>query len=60
MLFLAQVHSLGTLPESEMEQAQLFETLPTNLTYSNVTPLLIEEAAKHICEMETIESKIII
>ncbi len=43
-VFLAQVHSLGTLPESEIKEARLFDILPENLTYPNVTPVLIQLA----------------
>lgn len=46
MVFLAIVHSLGTLPESEIEKVELFEKLPENLTYPNVSPKLYEEAKK--------------
>ncbi|MGM9549065.1 MAG: NUDIX domain-containing protein [Faecousia sp.] len=44
MVFLAVIHRLGTLPESEMQEVRLFDTLPENLTYPNVTPHLIAEA----------------
>ena len=46
MVFLAKVHSLGTLPDSEMERVQMFTQLPDNLTYPNVTPVLMGEAIK--------------
>ena len=46
MVFLADIHHLGILPESEMKETQLFEKLPEHLTYPNVTPKLIEEADK--------------
>jgi hypothetical protein len=49
-VFLAKVHSLGTLPESEMERVQAFAQLPENLTYPSVTPVLMAEALK--CEKE--------
>lgn len=52
MVFLAVVHSLGALPESEMQEARLFEKLPENLTYPNVTPQLMEETYRLLCEME--------
>lgn len=45
-VFLAEIHSLGNLPESEMKEVRLFDTLPENLTYPNVTPRLMEEAKK--------------
>lgn len=46
MVFLAVVHELGDLPESEMQEVQVFEDLPENLTYPIVTPLLVKEAEK--------------
>ena len=46
MVFLAVVHELGELPESEMQEVRLFEELPENLTYPKMTPLLAAEAEK--------------
>ena len=43
-VFLAVVHSLDELPDSEMEKIELFEKLPEDLTYPNVSPMLYEEA----------------
>lgn len=40
-VFLAQVHHLGALPESEMKETMFFEALPENLTYPDVTPVLM-------------------
>lgn len=45
-VFLARVRHLGTMPESEMQEIGLFDTLPENLTYPNVTPRLFAEAEK--------------
>ena len=47
MVFLAVVHELGNLPESEMQEVRLFEELPENLTYPKMTPMLIKEAKKY-------------
>ena len=33
MVFLAVVHSLGELPESEINEIKIFDSLPTELTY---------------------------
>lgn len=52
MVFVAGIHHLGTLPESEMQEVRLFEKLPENLTYPNVTPRLMEEAYRLLCAME--------
>ena len=48
VVFLAVVHALGELPESEMAEVRLFDQLPDNLTYPNVSPRLYYEAAKHL------------
>ena len=46
MVFLAIVHSLGDLPDSEMSEIALFETLPQELTYPLTSPVLYGEAEK--------------
>ncbi len=46
MVFLAVVHSLGDLPESEMKEIKIFDTLPKELTYPKVSPRLYAEAEK--------------
>ncbi len=46
MVFLAKIHSFGELPESEMKETRLFAKLPGDLTYPDVTPVLIGEAEK--------------
>ena len=45
-VFLAIVHSLDELPDSEMSETKLFKKIPKNLTYPNVSPRLYEEAYK--------------
>ncbi len=44
MAFAAVVHTLNELPPYEMAEVKVFETLPDNLTYPDVTPLLFEQA----------------
>ena len=46
IVFLAVVHSLGELPESEMQETRLFEVLPAELTYPQTSPKLYAEAEK--------------
>ena len=46
MVFLAVVHSIGELPESEMQEIGMFEELPENLTYPQTSPVLYKEAEK--------------
>ena len=45
-VFLAVAEELGDLPDSEMAEIRLFEVLPENLTYPNVTPRLFAEAER--------------
>ena len=52
VVFLAVVHALGELPPSEMAEVQLFDQLPANLTYPNVSPHLYQEAAKRLADLE--------
>ena len=46
MVFLAVVHSIGELPESEMQEIGIFDELPENLTYPQTSPVLYREAEK--------------
>ena len=46
VVFLAVVHEMGELPQSEMAEVRLFDALPENLTYPNVSPRLYQEAAR--------------
>lgn len=40
MVFHAEIHELGDMPESEMAETCLFDGLPENLTYPAITPEL--------------------
>ena len=51
MVFLAVVHSIGELPESEMQEIGMFEKLPENLTYPQTSPVLCREAEKRLKEL---------
>lgn len=42
-VFTAEIHCLGSLPESEMAEVGLFDKLPENLTYPDITPKLFAE-----------------
>ena len=53
MVFLAVVHSLGELPESEMKETKLFDKLPGELTYPQTSPKLYAEAEKVLKEILT-------
>lgn len=39
-VFFAEISKMGKLPESEMAEVKLFPTLPENVTYPGITPLL--------------------
>ncbi len=51
MVFLAVVHSLGQLPESEMKEIRLFDTLPEDLTYPHTSPKLYAQAERKLKEI---------
>ena len=40
MVFHAEIHELGDIPDSEMAETRLFDDLPENLTYPAITPEL--------------------
>jgi len=42
MVFFAEITKLGPMPESEMEKVGLFDELPGNLTYPDITPKLFD------------------
>lgn len=42
-VFEAEISELGPLPESEMAEVKLFDCLPQNITYPEITPLLFQE-----------------
>lgn len=52
VVFLAVVHSLGDLPESEMKEIKVFDTLPAELTYPQTSPKLYAEAEKVLNSIE--------
>ena len=43
-VFYADIIRMGDMPESEMAAVKLFDVIPEELTYPNVTPRLIAEA----------------
>ena len=53
VVYLAVIHSLGELPQSEMAEIALFDELPTNLTYPHVSPKLFAEAERVLLQLET-------
>lgn len=54
MVFRAVIHTLGKMPESEMAEVKQFDSLPQNLTYPQITPVLFH----HLFEKKTTWSDI--
>ncbi len=46
MVFAAVAHTVSTLPNFEMKEVKVFDTLPEDLTYPKVTPKLFEEVGR--------------
>lgn len=42
MVFRAVISKLGPLPESEMARVRIFDSLPENVTYPAITPVLFD------------------
>lgn len=47
-VFLAEIQTMGDMPESEMEKTALFDSLPQDLTYPDITPVLFAYAKKQV------------
>ncbi|MEW9097123.1 MAG: NUDIX domain-containing protein [Clostridiaceae bacterium] len=47
-MFYAEVFELGKLPELEIEKIQLFNELPSNLTYPLIQPYLQEKVIEYL------------
>lgn len=47
-LYFAEVVELGDLPNLEIEKIQLFDKLPSDLTYPEIQPCLLDEVMKYI------------
>lgn len=45
-LYFAEVLDLGDLPDMEIDKIELFDSLPKNLTYPNIQPLLQAKAVE--------------
>lgn len=46
-VFFADIHELGSLPDSEMAETKLFDELPKELTYKIVTPKVFTETISY-------------
>ena len=53
VVFLAVIHEMGHLPDSEMAEVALFDELPPNLTYPNVSPVFFREAEQMLERLAT-------
>lgn len=42
-VFLAQVHELGEMPDFEMAEVKLFDTIPDNMRFPQILPVLFEK-----------------
>lgn len=47
-LFLADIVEFSDLPESEIEKIDLFDSLPENMTYPDIQPLLHERVLEEL------------
>ncbi|MDO5337289.1 MAG: NUDIX domain-containing protein [Eubacteriales bacterium] len=47
MVFHAEIHKLGSLPHSEMAEVREFDSLPEDLTYPEITPVLFQKYWNH-------------
>ena len=47
-LYFAEVAELGELPNLEIEKIQFFDSLPSELTYPEIQPRLLDIVIKHI------------
>ncbi|CEN23825.1 NUDIX hydrolase [[Clostridium] sordellii] len=47
-LYFAEVVELGDLPNLEIEKIQLFDKLPSELTYPEIQPCLLDKVMKYI------------
>lgn len=44
VVFIAEIDEIGALPESEMAEVTFFHQLPPDLTYPEITPVLLQKA----------------
>lgn len=42
-VFFADIRTIGPLPPSEMAEVKLFDTLPENVTYPGITPVIYRQ-----------------
>ncbi len=54
-LYFANIHTLGNIPESEMAEVRLFETIPDNMTYPDILPVLYGKINEFIRENPSLD-----
>lgn len=47
-VFFAEIERLGDLPESEMAETRLFDSIPDMMTYPQILPVLYEKLQHHL------------
>lgn len=47
VVFHAEISTLGPIPESEMAEVRSFDSLPENITYPAITPILFDFLNTH-------------
>ncbi len=47
-LYFAEVTEVGDLPSLEMEKIQFFDNLPSEVTYSEIQPRLLDKVIRYI------------
>jgi len=52
-VFLAEVEHLGEMPDFEMAEIALFDTIPDNMRFPYILPILFKEVSKHIHELHS-------
>lgn len=52
VVFTAKINTLGAIPESEMARVKTFNTLPSNLTYPAITPVLVARMTLYVSDLD--------
>lgn len=55
-VYYAEIEELGELPDLEIGEIKLFESMPENLTYPEIQPILLNEVIKRTTRLELINT----
>jgi len=55
-VYYAEIEELGELPDLEIGEIALFESMPENLTYQEIQPILLNEVVKRTTKSELIST----